>query len=84
MKQSEYKPSTKVKGAEMYSRQDKPTIHIMNEKFITDNFSYEELPIWIERSNWWYIVVNGNVFEKRRTLKQSQEVVRQIIDHDLI
>ena len=31
MKQSEYKPSTKVKGAEMYSRQDKPTIHIMNE-----------------------------------------------------
>jgi len=56
----------------------------MNEKYITDNFSFEDLPIWVERSNWWYIVADGKVFEKRRTLKQSQEVVRQIIDHDLI
>tara|TARA_R100000656_G_scaffold91278_1_gene66335 strand:- start:1101 stop:1355 length:255 start_codon:yes stop_codon:yes gene_type:complete len=79
-----HKPSVKIKGAELYVRVGKPNIRIMNEKYITDNFSFEDLPIWVERSNWWYIVADGKVFEKRRTLKQSQEVVRQIIDHDLI
>ena len=77
-------PSIKVKGAELYKREDKPNIHIMNEKFIKDNFSYEDLPIWIERSNEWYIVVEKKVFKKTKTLKQSQALVQYILENDII
>ena len=84
MKNLNHIPSIKIKGAELYTRVDKPNIHIMNEKFITDNFSFEDLPIWVEHSNWWYIVIEGKVFEKRKTLKQSQVLVQYILENDII
>jgi len=74
-------PAIKIKGAELYTRVGKPDIRIMNEKFITDN---TDLQIWVERSNWWYIVADGKVFEKTKTLKQSQVLVQYILENDII
>ena len=81
MKKLNHTPSVKVKGAELYRRVGKPEIKIMNEKFITDN---TDLQIWVERSNWWYIVADGKVFEKTKTLKQSQVLVQYILNNDII
>jgi len=81
MKKSDIKPSLKCKGAELYTRVGKPDIKIMNEKFITDN---TDLQIWVERSNWWYIFVDGMFFEKTKTLKQSQFVTQNLIKHDIV
>ena len=74
-------PAIKIKGAELYTRVGKPDVRIMNEKFIKDNTG---LQIWVERSNEWYIVADGKVYEKTKTLKQSQVLVQYILENDII
>jgi len=76
------KPSIKVKGAELYTFNgtDRPNIKIMQDKFIWEN----ETPISTFGTGWWYVVVSGKVLEKRRTLKQAQIIVNNLIKYDLI
>jgi len=84
MKKSDIKPNLKCKGAEIYTRNGKSDIRVMNEKFIMGLGLFDEFPIWVEKSNWWYIFVDGKCFEKTKTLKHSQIIVQNIIKHDIV